>query len=171
MQYRPAYARPKKRGFTLLELLVALAVVSVAATLFFSLYFSSFRYASTATYERTATAIAEAALVNLMQHPNAYTWCFSETSDKGFFRIKTDAEEPAAGNLAEPPTALPPEEDAARRSETLYQKFRWRLYGRLPGSESPYYEVLAEVRWEEAGRKRAVTLTGAVPRTAVEKAP
>jgi len=157
-------------GFSLMELIVAMAVISAAGTLFISLYMSSLDLAQTARNRSVATQLAEEQVSAILGAPGNFLWAFPEEASVDPFAIQLTEEDPPAGNLFEPPAAMPAEESAHNREESVYGKFRWQASARLPNVNSTYYEITVVVRWKEAGRQQLLALTSALPRFQVAAA-
>ena len=158
----------RRAGFTLLEMLVALAVISVATGVIIRLFNASLDASSASRHQRVAAGIAEEMLQTLTAHPERFVWDKARGPELGGITMKgaSDARLPVAT-----PSVLPVAPAAAARSESLYRQLSCEAYGRVPGEHAPYYEVTVVVRWNEGGRPRLVALTGAAPRACVEKAP
>lgn len=162
------------RGFTLIELIVAIAVVSVATSVFLSLYFSSLGISNSARNHRVAAEVAQAELAFLQAHPEAFDWAFPESPDNARFAIER-ADEPPIGNPVDTPAVLPTDKNAKLRSENQYDQYSWSAFGKYPVIErdetsgeplrygTDYYEVTVVVAWEEKGRIEKLALTSAVP--------
>ncbi len=171
LQYSCVYRKKRHlrtKGFTLIELIVAIAVVSVAATVFMSLYTSSLTLARAAQNKTVAATLAEEQMNAILQHPDHFYWAIPEEENAAQFPIGNSTEDPKVGNPVEAPTILPAEEWAKRQSERLYKQFRWQAYGRLPDPQASYYEVTVVIRWTEGGRAEALALTGSCPRFQVD---
>lgn len=159
-------------AFSLIELIVALAVISIAATIFISLYVSSLNLARSSANRRLAASFAEARLNDLLRHPDRFHWEFpAETGNLNPFPIRSNEDEPKAGNVFDPPSILPAELAAVDRQVSLPGRFRWQAMGRLPSLNAAYYEVTVVVRWEESARPQLLALTSSVPKFAVPGVP
>lgn len=158
----------ERRGFSLLELLVALAVISVAGTIYVSFYSSSLGLAKTARNRAVAAALAEEHLSAILRHPERFLWQKPAEAGLDQFPIAIGEDDPKAGNPVERPAAMPADEAADRNQAAMYDAFRWKAYGRLPSLSAAYYEVTVVVHWEEAGRPQLLSLTSAVPRAAAD---
>lgn len=163
---RPCAAPKRGRsGFTLLEVLVALAVIGIAVSVFTSLYVSSLDLSYTASDERLASEIASARLAEIVASPGAFRWLTTGEEDMRF-PIQLTGEDPAAGNPVALPAALPAEPASYRRQEALFDRFRWEAFGKLvPGGA--YYEVTVVVRYTRDAREQLLAMTSAVPVGAV----
>lgn len=153
-------------GFTLMEMLVALAVLGVAVTVFISLFTSSIDISQTASNRGVAASIADARLTDIVAAPERYQWLQEPGAEETRFPIQLTGEDPAAGNPVSPPSAMPPEPRAYETQSALYDRFRWEAFGKLAAGGA-YYEVTVVVRYHERGREQLLTMTSAVPALAV----
>lgn len=160
--------RGVRGGFTLIELIVSLTVISVAATIFVKLYMTSADLGSLAQHRELAATIAEGKLAQIMQVPDGFVWELDQAGPAGFFRVKQDPEDPRAGRKVELPDVLLPMDRAYEHQRNVYDKYRWAAFGRLPSPASSHFEVVVNVRWEDKGKESHVALTGAVARYAVD---
>ncbi len=173
---RPSVTRGRaRRGFTLIELIVAIAIISVATSVFLSLYFSSLAITKSVENHRTAAEVARAKLAYLEAHPEAFLWELPEKPGDTRFPIKLGEDEPLIGNPVEPPAVLPDDKRAERRTENLYTQYSWNVFGKYPVKErdattgepmrygKDYFEVTVVVSWEEKGRIERLALTSAIP--------
>lgn len=160
-------AATSRAGFTLIELLVALSVVSVATTIFMKMYMTSMDLAKLSRNREVATSIAQEQLNLLVMDPASYAWDLERANEDGLFRIRKNVDDPRAGLQARPPSVLPLDRRAREHQEIVYDQFRWRAFGKL-GARGLYYEVYVDVYWDQGGRERYMTLTGAVARSEAE---
>ncbi|MBP8129511.1 MAG: prepilin-type N-terminal cleavage/methylation domain-containing protein [Candidatus Hydrogenedentes bacterium] len=163
----PAWGRAS--GFTLLEMLVALAVLAVATGVIAALFSASLGLSANSRHQRIASALAEEQLCAVVQHPEQYRWPLGRAGDLELFEVQPRgaATAPALG----PPSALPAVRNAAVRTDGEYAQFSSQVYGRLPAKNAQHVEVTVVVRWMDAGRAKLVALTSAVPRMRLEQAP
>ena len=157
-------------GFTLMELIVSLAVLGVAAGVMASLFTSSMNLGDKARHARVAAEIAEAQLREISLNPQFFAWNQGVVNEAGLFEITPAAGADADGHRATPPLTVPPDPAAAVRSAGHYERFSWEAHGRLPGENAAYFEVTVAGRWQAGGRPQLVALTGAVERRRVEDA-
>jgi prepilin-type N-terminal cleavage/methylation domain-containing protein len=151
-----------RSGFSLIELVVALAVMSVAIGIFVQLFGSSLDLARQGRDHTIAAGLADAQLNTIVQRPNDFRWERDPEAEERPFPIRLATDDPRAGNPFAGPEALPAEVGLDVREKALYDAFRWKAFGRIvPGQ--PYAEVTVVVNWEEAQRERKVALTSAVP--------
>jgi len=151
-------------GFTLMEVIVALGVLSVGISVFVNLYTHSLDLARVSSDTTLATQLAESRLEEIIAEPAEYLWAIPDAYSAARFPIAMTAEDPNAGNPFAPPTTIPTAERANNRMVAEYDRFRWKAYGRLPEPEATHYEVTVVVRWTHDGRERGVALTAAVAR-------
>ena len=157
-----------RRGFTLIELIAALTVISVATTILLRLYVASTDLGNLAQHREVAASIADAQLTQIIANPDDFVWDLQQKDAQGFFRVKATADDPRAGAKAVLPEVLIPQDTSHTHQVNFYNKFRWLAFARIPNPESAYIEVAVTTRWSQAGREERVALTGVVPRTAVE---
>jgi prepilin-type N-terminal cleavage/methylation domain-containing protein len=171
-------SRKRQAGFTILELLVALAVMSVGIWVFLSFYSSAAAMNRTSNNRSVATQIAREQLQLIQQAPQDFQWHLPEAASHDPFPIQVSAEDPKLGNPVAPPAAMPVARRALARESKLYDDYRWVAFGRVPEAAAPaegqpaapelqYYEVTVVVHWKEANRPQSVALTSSVPRFAV----
>jgi prepilin-type N-terminal cleavage/methylation domain-containing protein len=147
-------------GFTLIEILVALAVMGVATTLIISLYANSVSLGQLDRSRRAAYTVAEALLADVSLNPSAYTW--------------PDANALASGELAQIgitnpdsaylPATLPPLALAHTREKELYERFSTSAYARGSDAAPQLVEVTVVVTWTEKGSHKTASLSTAMPR-------
>jgi prepilin-type N-terminal cleavage/methylation domain-containing protein len=160
--------RADRRGFTLIEMLVALTVIGVATTVMFDLYLASTNLGNLAQHRELAASIAENQLSQLIAVPDAYVWDHKNPGEQDLFRIKGSADDPRAGSKATLPSVLLSLDSSYTRQENLFDKFRWSVFGRLPDPASSYFEVTVNVHWKQVGKTENVALTGVVSRSKVD---
>lgn len=155
------------RGFSLLELIAALAVLAIAGYIGVALYTSGSGFARTARERDLARTIAREALAEVRRDPGAFDW--PETSpDEARHLTRGDARlQPAAA-----PSALPALERAGRREQNLHAQFQWRVAVREVEDVAGVLEATAVVEWNAAGRPQSLTLTSwlQTPRVVAEGA-
>jgi len=162
-----ACSRGHRGGFTLLEMLIALAVMGVGVTVFIQLYSSSLTLARTSVNHRIAVEVANEQLALMQQRPEQYLWNISVPGADERFPVTLGPDDPKAGNPAEGPAALPAEERARNRDAVRYAQFRWKAFGELRHNAS-YYDLTVVVRWMEEGREKMLAMTSAVARDKVD---
>ncbi len=161
---RPGSRRRRRReGFTLVEVLVALAVVSVATWIILSLFSSSLKLERSARSTRVATDLARDRMADILARPAAYAWPEADavTAETGA-PLKLLNEPPQAGAFALP-AVLPASPLAQSSEKVFYERFSWEAFVKRPAEGRGFYEVLVVVRWTEANRPQQVVLTGSIP--------
>jgi prepilin-type N-terminal cleavage/methylation domain-containing protein len=164
-----AQHRPGVAGFSLIEVLVALAVLSISIFVFVDLFVSSIQLGRNSRVRELAATIAEDQLHYLEAHPDRFVWQPDADSPHTLFPVLTSEEEPKAGNPVEPPGVLPITQAAHDRAKDLYEQFRWKAFARL--ARAGYYELTTAVYWEEQGRNQVLTLTSVITADRVEALP
>ena len=144
-------------GFTLMEVVVAVAILGVAISIFVSLYSGSLSLAETGKSRSIAVVLAEGQLNAILDNPDAFRW----ESGEGQVDIRLGTDDPAAGNAFSAPGALPPEARARDWQVNTYEEFRWQAFAN-PAESAPYHEVTLVVRWTEGGRNEVIALTSAL---------
>lgn len=145
-------------GFTLIEVLVALAVVSVAVTVFFSLFTASIGLSQSSRNESVAATLAEEQLLAVCQSPGLYTWNLGDPGQ--LVEVVPTTDDPGMRAFSAPSLAEMPKSDA-----DLYQGFSWRVFAKLPSQDAAYVEVTVAVDWNEAGRDKTFALTSTIARS------
>jgi len=152
-------------GFTLLEILVALGVISVASWILISLFTSSLFFANSARTHRAAVGLAEEQLDRLVRHPEQFEGWPAEPGQAPLKLKGTDAEAPYPVDAPSVKTLDPA---SGRREQSFYEAFTWQPFAVLPNPEAKHLEVVAVVRWSIEGKDYSFSLTSAVPRALVE---
>jgi len=149
----------------LIELVMALAVVSVAATLGISLLQQSLTLGRSARNRAIASQLAEEQMSALLRHPGRFQWPAADQLGKDRFPIADPGCDKEGYSLLSRPSTAPLDARARSRDNVLYDGFRWKAFGHFPGPDAAYCEVSVEIRWKEAGGARAFVLTSALPRS------
>ena len=157
---------PCSPGFTLIEILVALAVLSVGVTIFVSLFSSSLALSQSSRNQTVAASLAEEQVQLLLHRPAQYDWHL-ETAKPGELVEVTVPNASERYHPCDPPSVLPVEPSASMREQNLYDGFTWQAFRKTPSADAGYMEVTVVVRWIEAGRPRLFALTSAVPRSLI----
>lgn len=157
------------RGFTLIELIVALSVLGVAFWSFISMHNAGLKLAKASRNQTIAASLADEKLGDLLRQPNRFLWEIpkDDTSD-ALFPIREAEDDAKVGNLFDLPTAMPSTKRTHDKQTAVYDQFKWKAYGRHPSEEATYYEVTLSVHWIQAGREKILALTSSVPRHQVE---
>jgi hypothetical protein len=150
----------------LIEILVALAVLSVGVTIFISLFSSSLALSQSSRNQTVAASLAEEQIQFLLHHPAQYDWHL-ETAKPGELIEVTIPGATEKHHPCDPPGVLPVEPSASMREQNLYDAFTWQAFRQAPSADAAYMEVTVVVRWVEAGRPRLFALTSAVPRSLI----
>ncbi len=158
------------KGFTLIELMVALAVVSIAITGLVQMFTLSLNLAQTSQNAILASNIAYEKLNYLKNCPEKFVWKIPENiNSETIFPILTSEEEAKAGNVLEVPIIAPPDWASFRKYKNISQKFRWKAFGKLVGEEKESYEVVVTVMYIEFGRTKYYIANSVIPRFQIEK--
>ncbi len=151
-------------GFTLAEMLVALVVVGVAATLFISSFLAANRLVQESTSSNVAIELAAERLGDIQLHPDHYQW--PEIKAGELAELKPKNPDMIVEGF-EPPATLPPLKDEGKREVNFYRSFLWKAYVRMPAEkDADYLEVIVLVSRPIQGQTSHVTLTTCVPRSA-----
>lgn len=165
--FRDPPSRTSRAGFTLIELIVSLFVISVATTIFMHLYATSIDLGKLSRNRSIAVTVAEEQLGLIMREPTNFLWDHANPDSAGHFRIRAAEGDPRAGVVPSLPKSTLPVDSAFNRESTVFEQFRWKAIGKL-GARGLFYEVVVDVHWEQAGKPHSITLSGAVPRGRVE---
>jgi len=156
-------------GFTLVELLTALAVVGIAATVLLQLFTGSQSLAKASRTHEIAAGLAEEYLTLLQSRPDLFVWPKYVDQPAGTaLPVKVRENGPIAGAFVEPPAALPLARRAHDRERALYSGFTWSATSKLPSQDAAFVEVTVQIDWQLDGRVKQFMLTSAVPRSAGE---
>jgi len=147
--------RRGRTGFTLVEVVMALAVLSVATTIVISLWSTSLTFARQSRDRSVAAALAEERLTDLQLHPAQYDW--SE------YAGATVMEGTKRGLPMDLPGPMPPSESEEKRETAYYGKFTWKAYARKPAPSAGSLEVTVAVLWTHEGRDKTFMLTSRLP--------
>lgn len=159
------YNNKAAAGFTLLELITALAVISVALAISVSLFGNNLQRSKELRNNRVAAEIAETQLSVLCAHPGEYVWSFDETGEDGLFPILPNENSTLAASGALLPDTILATKKAQDKTATLHRFFYWQAWGRIPSETADYLEVTLSVHWRLSGRPRMLALTSCVPRS------
>jgi prepilin-type N-terminal cleavage/methylation domain-containing protein len=157
-----------RRGFTLVEVITALALLSVAGFISVSLFSASHDLAASNRNQTVAGQLAREQLNRLLTLPEQYAWPDLDSLEPGEFGPVTLDE--ATGPGFQAPSASPALPQPTRAMRNLYENYTWEAYTRITETGIAYAEVVVAVRWKDKFRMRTLTLTGAVPRSALENA-
>ena len=163
----PQLARHRRGGFTLVEMIVALGVISVAAMIFVSMFRQSLDLGKAARNRTVASQLAEEALNDILSQPSKFHWVKSDDARNVEYAVTASPESATLWTPVASPYRLPEDSAAQEREVNLYEGFEWRAFGRLPSPDAAFAELSVHVQWHEAGKRRGFVLTSAVPRTSV----
>jgi len=159
-------SQPGRAGFTLLELLTALAVLGVASTIFLRLYSSSNSLAASSLSHEIALNIAEEYLTEIQARPDNFVWPDYDTIPPGEPQsLRTIEDGPLPATFTKPPTTLPNVVRANNRDRALYADFTWEAFVVLPPGPAQHVELMVEVSWTDGGRLRRFSMNSLVPRS------
>lgn len=161
--------RLRSFGFTLLEILVALTVVSVGVTVIVSGYTSALALAQSSRNQAVAVALAEERMQALSQDPAAYDWGLQNAAPNQRVHVNLRGK-PSDSYPVEPPATLPVDRAANSREEVLYGRFSWKAFASLPSADATRVEVTVAIQWTESGRERVYALTSMIARSAIAAA-
>lgn len=152
----------RRDGFTLIELIMALTVLSVALTGLIAMYGISLELANQSRQESMAAEIAESQMAMILAAPDTFRWEYDRTAVAALFPITLGTEDPKAGNTMEPPNVTLVHRTIHARNELLYRKFRWKAWGRRPTADSQFCEVTVVVQWDDQAKKRTLAFTSSL---------
>lgn len=163
--------RPNSSGFTLFEVLAALAVLGIASGIFASLFIASMNLGHMNQSQSIAASHAGEQVVLLRNYPEEFTWPDFNALEPGAFGPVTPKDPTGdATSATDPPSVMPIEPRAFERERNFYDLFSWQAFARVPSPDAAYVEVASVVHWLEKGKPQSFTLTSAVPRAIVEEA-
>lgn len=140
-------------GFTLIEMLVALAVLSVATSVFITLFSECVALGNLDRSRQIGSAIAEQRLAEVAIDPSAYTWPSADTLASELVPLEF------TGELSpQIPATLPTLSQMNDRERTFYGRFTSQLYVRKSDAAPGLCEVTAVVRWQNEGKDRSLSL-------------
>ncbi|MFO7774166.1 MAG: prepilin-type N-terminal cleavage/methylation domain-containing protein [Candidatus Hydrogenedentota bacterium] len=148
-------------GFTLVEMLAALAVVGVAAFIVISLFSWSLVLAQESRRHSMAVGMASELLTRMHKAPEEFVW-------PGLDEISSGEHVPVeAGDAFDADAGLPramPTVSRLRDAEiAVRDAFQWEAFARRPDDDANYVQLTVAVYWQAQGRERVYTLTGALP--------
>ncbi len=156
-------------GFTLIEMLTALVVLGMGATIFLQLFTSSQSLAKSGRTHEIAASLAEEYMTLLQSRPDLFIWPnYLDQAPSTAMPVKARENGPIASAFVEPPLALPLARRAHDRERSIYGGYTWSAAARLPSPESSYVEVTVQIEWLLEGRVKQFMLTSAMPRSAAE---
>lgn len=156
-----------RAGFTLLEVLTSIVVLSVATSVFVQLYRSSLTFEQTSRSHRIAAKLAEEFLAEIRTTPGAFDWPTLEGAAPGTL-LSVPVANDGVESFSMPPATIARSPRAARRAKAQYNDFSRQAFVRVPPSNQPYVDLIVEIAWLDGHRQRAFALSGVLPRTTVE---
>ncbi len=163
--------KTRRAGFTLLELLTALAVLGVASTVFLRLFSISTSLAATSLSHEVAVNLAEEYLTAIQSNPERFTWPDLEDAASGKVQpIQPKENGEIKESFTSPPAAMPTVRRAYNRDRSFYNDFSWAAFAVLPEDNAQYVEVIVEISWTDEGSLRRFSLASVVPRSLAERA-
>ena len=151
-------------GFTLMEIIVALAVIAVAATIGVSMFGGSYSAGRDVTDRRVAQQIAEAVLDDLQRDPAAYKWPAATNE------LQLVERQDGTTNVA-PPKVSVPDSLIQKTVRNQYALYTARSYVKLNDASPNTCELTTVVSWMRASRPHAITLTALAPKRVLEGKP
>ena len=148
-------------GFTLVEMLAALAVAGVAAFIVISLFSWSLVLGQESRRHSMAAGMASELLTRMHQAPDEFVWPeLDDISTGEHVPVEaSDAHEAEPGLPATMPTV-----NRLRDAEIAFREaFHWKAFVKRPSENAHYVELTVAVYWEAQGRERVYTLTSALP--------
>lgn len=161
MRARGVSGPRRNAGFTLIEILVSLAVLSVATSVLVYTIRYSVVISSEVKHRRVAADAATELLTEMQRNPSAFQW-----------PALTDQLQPVTrggevGGVERPDVVVTyPSGDI--HVTNLYREFRWRGYARLPQPDSRAVELTVVVFWRDNGRDCQYTMTTMASRRIAE---
>ncbi|NIA12611.1 MAG: prepilin-type N-terminal cleavage/methylation domain-containing protein [Nitrospiraceae bacterium] len=160
----------RPNGFTLIEILVAVAVLGIGATIFISLFSASQDLAETSRSRTVATYLAEQQLDALQRDPGQYEWPSAAIEPGTMAEILPFGADPAVPRGFTLPSVMPVDSRAYAREANFMKRFSWQAYARTPDAEAAHIELTVVVRWQEGGRDQLLALTASAHRSLLAKA-
>jgi prepilin-type N-terminal cleavage/methylation domain-containing protein len=166
---RPSSQHRGAFGFTLVELLTALIVMSVAATVLLKLFTSSQSLAKSSRSHEIAGAVAQEYLTLLQMRPELFVWPnYLDEPPNTPMPVTARDNGPVPMKFTQAPLALPLARRAHDRERATYSGYTWSASARLPSQDAAWVELTVEVQWQLEGRLKRFMLTSAVPRSTAE---
>lgn len=155
-------------GFTLVEIIVALTVISIALGTFISMFISAMNLAAERRDSLIASELAEIHLNAITTSPTSFTWATDSGNEDGLFSVETAKLQSGVSDIPSSPETTLVLRSAHERNINLYGKFETRAWGRLPAPDANAYEITVAVRWTTNGRPRMFALTSSISRFQVD---
>lgn len=154
------------RGFTLVEMVIALAVLTIATTILISMLGRGVALGEHSRHRTAAANIGDSILAEIQARPNAFIWPSFEDLASGEL-VEITPSEAKPGTLGHPVSA-PLGAEQANHQREFFDGFRWLAHGRRPTENANHLEITVSVYWTEAGRAQSLALTTAYPRALIE---
>ena len=153
------------KGFTLIEIIVALAVLSVAITGLVQMFSLSLNLSQTSQNVILASSIAHDKLNYVLNCPDKFVFkIYGNLKPGEVFSILTSIDEPKAGNTIETPMIAPPDWASFRKYKNVSQKFHWKAFGKIPDNNPDCYEIIVAVIYNERGKTKYYMENSVIPR-------
>jgi prepilin-type N-terminal cleavage/methylation domain-containing protein len=154
-----------RRGFTLFEVLCAVAVASVGAAVFVSLFSSSLALLQVSRDKGIAASLAEEQALYITHNPAQFDWRLQGAAPGALAEIKPVGFDPKKDRQVFPlPGAMPAEPDAARTQKNLYEKFTWQAFAQVPEPAAASVTFHVVVQWSHGVHGRTFSVCASVPR-------
>ena len=161
----------RHRGFTLLEILVAIVVLATGITGFITLYYSSVGLADFSRNQAIAANVAQGKISELLNDPGAYIWQLRDSGQGEVLerpKQKDANAEPSKGPYpVSAPNILPVVKNTGQHEKALFEKFSWNAYTEISSKDAGYVFLTVVVRWKEPGQHRVLPLTTCVARSRI----
>lgn len=157
-------------GFTLLEVLFALAIAGVAIGIFVNLFFVSHSQFLTNRHREAALSYAQQQLDEIKRDPGKFAWPAPSEIVEGA-RLPITLKDSAAEQRFTVPAVLAnvKRDVDGRDLRRLISDLRWKAY--VSPSATPntsHYDLVIEMRWTDTLGQQVETLTTIVPKSILE---
>ncbi len=157
-----------RNGFTLIELLASLMVISIAGTIFISMFISSMRLGNASRDHRVGLQLAQEYLTELQERPDQFEWPNYDGKVDTLLPVDVKANDDDVQKATQP-SAMPTTKRSHVKTDILYSDFSWKAYARLPDKDSNVVEISVEVTWsDDTGHDRSFTLSSLASRESRE---
>ncbi len=162
--------RPSSLGFTLVEILASLVVMSVAITVFISLFSASLSISQSSRSRKVAGSLAEEVMERTLNGVGQADWTKLDGAAAGELIRVEPANDDDGPSPVEPPSTKPTTEKSDLRESDMFGRYGYEVYGKVLSEGAKHVEVTVVISWKERerGRPEMVTLTSAMPRSAAE---
>lgn len=154
-------------GFTLIEVLVAIAIAGVATGLMVQTIFRTVELSRDNSSHRVAASLASEQLRAIVNVPSNFVWPDAAALAEGaLVELSLPGEDPEHDLRAvAAPATLPTDHRSILREQSFFERYSWRAFARLPQAEAGYVEVTVSIEWVDSGREKNFALTGTMPRS------